>query len=378
MKAVILSTHTGGGHDAAAHAMEEALTEAGVTCKVMDCVAFGGEWFSRAVSKAYVRAVQRSPEGFGKVYRLGAMLSTPKWKSPVYLVNSTYTRKMAKELADYGADLVVCTHMFGGQSMTHLKRRGAFRGLLAMIMTDYTLSPFMEDIQADVLIVSHPGVMQECIDKHIPKETMVPLGIPVSLKCRPCTDKRQAKEAAGLDPDRKYVLLAGGSMGAGSLPETLTAVLAGMEPEDRLLVVCGTNEEVRAECETRCRGDERVTVLGKVTPLYPLLAAADLVATKSGGLTSTETMTIGVPMLVVNPISGCETANADFFAARGMAAYAHNNGDITELTRMLLNNSTARDAMVAAQHREIDPDCARKIAACLIQKTEEWEKAPKG
>lgn len=167
-------------------------------------------------------------------------------------------------------------------------------------------------------------------------------------------------------------------MGAGSLPETLTAVLAGMEPEDRLLVVCGTNEEVRTECEARCHGDERVTVLGKVTPLYPLLAAADLVATKSGGLTSTETMTIGVPMLVVNPISGCETANADFFAARGMAAYAHNNGDITELTRMLLNNSTARDAMVAAQHREIDPDCARKIAACLIQKTEEWEKAPKG
>ena len=118
-----------------------------------------------------------------------------------------------------------------------------------------------------------------------------------------------------------------------------------------------------------------MTVLGKVTPLYPLLAAADLVATKSGGLTSTETMTIGVPMLVVNPISGCETANADFFAARGMAAYAHSNEDITELTRMLLTNDMAREAMVAAQHREIDPDCARKIAACLIEKTAAMAKA---
>jgi processive 1,2-diacylglycerol beta-glucosyltransferase len=375
MKAIILTTHTGGGHDAAASAVAEALTEAGVTCKVMDCVAFGGEWFSKAVSRTYVRAVQRSPEGFGRVYRLGAMLSTPKWKSPVYLVNSTYTRKMAKAIADYGADMVVCTHMFGGQSMTHLKRHGAFHGLLAMVMTDYTLSPFMEDIQADVLFVSHRGVMPQCLEKHIPEETMVPLGIPVSLKCRPCEDKRAAKEAAGLDPDRKIVLLAGGSMGAGSLPETITAVLAGMEQEDRLMVVCGSNEEVRAQCEAQCQGNPQVTVLGKVTPLYPLLAAADLVATKSGGLTSTETMTIGVPMLVVNPISGCETANADFFAARGMAAYAHSNEDITELTRMLLTNDMAREAMVAAQHREIDPDCARKIAACLIEKTAAMAKA---
>ena len=375
MKAIILTTHTGGGHDAAASAVAEALTEAGVTCKVMDCVAFGGEWFSKAVSRTYVRAVQRSPEGFGRVYRLGAMLSTPKWKSPVYLVNSTYTKKMAKAIADYGADMVVCTHMFGGQSMTHLKRHGVFRGLLAMVMTDYTLSPFMEDIQADVLFVSHRGVMPQCLEKHIREETMVPLGIPVSLKCRPCEDKRAAKEAAGLDPDRKIVLLAGGSMGAGSLPETITAVLAGMEQEDRLMVVCGSNEEVRAQCEAQCQGNPQVTVLGKVTPLYPLLAAADLVATKSGGLTSTETMTIGVPMLVVNPISGCETANADFFAARGMAAYAHSNEDITELTRMLLTNDMAREAMVAAQHREIDPDCARKIAACLIEKTAAMAKA---
>ncbi len=375
MKAIVLTTHTGGGHDAAAYAVSEALTEAGVTCKVMDCVAFGGEWFSKAVSHTYVRAVQRSPEGFGRVYRLGAMLSTPKWKSPVYLVNSTYTRKMAKAIDDYGADMVVCTHMFGGQSMTHLKRRGAFHGLLAMVMTDYTLSPFMEDIQADVLFVSHRGVMQECLKKKIPEETMIPLGIPVSLACRPCEDKRAAKAAAGLNPDRKLVLLAGGSMGAGSLPETMMAVLEGMGEEDHLMVVCGSNEEIRTQCEAQCRGEKRVTVLGKVTPLYPLLAAADLVATKSGGLTSTETMTIGVPMLVVNPISGCETANADFFAARGMAAYAHNSMDITELTRMLLTNDMAREAMVAAQHREIDPDCARKIAACLVEKTAAMAKA---
>lgn len=371
MKAMILSTHTGGGHDAAAAAIAEALEEAGVTCKVVDCVAFGGKWFSKAVSGVYVKTVQHAPDSFGRIYHLGEKISTPRWKSPVYLVNATYAHRMAKAVADFGADMVVCTHMFGGQSMTHLKRHGEYKGLLAMVMTDYTLSPFMEDIQADILFVSHKGVMQECLDKKIPPQTLVPLGIPVSLKCCPCTDKRAAKRAAGLDENRRQVLLVGGSMGAGSLPDTMRAVLDGMGESDCLTVVCGSNEAAQQKCLEKCGNDSRVRVLGRVKPLYPLLGAVDLVATKSGGLTSTETMTIGVPMLVVNPIRGCETANAEFFEARGMAAYARTMDEITEKVRALLTDDGAREAMVAAQRREIDPDCARKMAALLIERTKE-------
>lgn len=55
MRALIFTTHTGGGHDAAAHAMEQALSTRGVETRVMDCVAFGGAWFSRAVSGSYVK-----------------------------------------------------------------------------------------------------------------------------------------------------------------------------------------------------------------------------------------------------------------------------------------------------------------------------------
>lgn len=366
MKAIILTTHTGGGHDAAAAAVAEALGEAGVACRVMDCVAFGGAWFSRVVSGGYVKLVQKSPDSFGRIYRLGERISTPRWKSPIYLVNATYAYNMAREIDAYGADLVVCTHMFGGQSMTHLKRRGAFKGLLAMVMTDYTLSPFMEDIQADVLCVSHEAFVRDCLAKRIPRETLYPFGIPVSLGCRPCTDKRAAKAAAGLDADRRQVLLVGGSMGAGNLPEIVGAVLASMDGEDRLTVVCGSNAQAAEACRARTVGDARVNVLGKVTPLYPLMSGADLLVTKSGGLTSTEAMTIGVPMVVAHPIRGCETANADFFESRGMAAYARSLEELPGKVHTLLTDESARAAMVAAQRREIDPACARKLAACLI------------
>ncbi len=90
MKALILTTHTGGGHDAAAGALCEALGQQGVECRVQDCVAFGGAWLSKAVSGCYIKMVQGNPDHFGRLYRLGEIISTPRFKSPVYLLNATY------------------------------------------------------------------------------------------------------------------------------------------------------------------------------------------------------------------------------------------------------------------------------------------------
>lgn len=371
MKALIFSTHTGGGHDAAAHAVEQALAELGVVCKVMDSVAFAGTWVSRIVSGSYVKMVQHSPNSFGHMYHFSELVSTPRMKSPVYMMNSAYAFRMAKEIRSFGADMIVCTHEFGGHSVTHLKRRGDYDGLLAMIMTDYTFHPFMEDVQADVFCVSHRGLMKEGMEKCIPQSALYPFGIPVSLACRPCLDKRAAKEAAGLDPDKKQVLMVGGSMGAGNLPGTIAAALAAMGEDAHLTVVCGSNEKVRQKCEQLYGDDPRVTVRGRVAPLHPLMGAADVLLTKSGGLTTTEAMTVGTPMVIVHPIRGCETANAEFFEKRGLAVYARSTEDITDKLKTLLSDGKAREKMIASQRQEIDPDAARKLAACLVKLTAE-------
>ena len=371
MKALIFSTHTGGGHDAAADAIAQALAELGVVCKVMDCVAFAGTWVSRAVSGSYVKLVQVSPNSFGRMYRFSQIMSTPRVKSPVYMMNSAYAFRMAKAIRSFGADMIVCTHEFGGHSVTHLRRKGEYSGLLCMVMTDYTFHPFMEDVQADVVCMSHRGLKKECLDKCIPQSTLYPFGIPVSLACRPCEDKRAAKEAISLEPDKKEVLLVGGSMGAGNLPETITAALDAMGEDAHLTVICGSNEKVRQKCEQLYQADSRVTVRGRVAPLYPLMAAADVLLTKSGGLTTTEAMTVGTPLLIVHPIRGCETANAEFFEKRGLAAYARSVEEITDKLKALLKDDQARADMIAAQRREIDPEGARKLAACLVQLTQE-------
>ena len=239
-----------------------------------------------------------------------------------------------------------------------------------MVMTDYTIHPFIEDIECDVMFTCK-AAMPSARRLALPKSAYEFTGIPVSLSCRPCTDKRAAKEAVGLDPERPEVVLVGGSMGAGNLPEMIARILPVLGENGHLTVVCGSNMDALRRATEAYGSDPRVSLRAQVTPLTPLIAAADVLVTKSGGLTSTEAMTIGTAIVVAHPIAGCETENARFMEDNALALWAHTDDELTAKVADLLRHPEKRAEMIAKQHKKIDPDCARKIADILIRRTNE-------
>lgn len=367
MRALILSAHTGGGHDAAAYALRDALAAQGVESRVEDCLAFGGQWFSKLVCGTYVKMVQHVPNLFGKVYCLGGKLSNPKFKSPGYYANASYAFRMESLLREFQPDIILCTHVFGGQTVTRLRHKGVFQGALGMVMTDYTLHPFSEDVECDALFIPHEAVRPVCEKRGVKMERVRAVGIPVSPACQPCLDKQAAKRALGLDENKREVLLVGGSMGAGNLPDAIMELLPVLGEHAHLTVVCGSNAKARAEAEERVGGDSRVTIHGRVSPLYPLMAAADVLVTKSGGLTTTEAMTVGTPMMIINPIEGCETANADFFEDHCLAAYCRTAEELPRRLNILLKDDELRTRMINAQRREINAHAAADIAGIMME-----------
>ena len=101
---------------------------------------------------------------------------------------------------------------------------------------------------------------------------------------------------------------------------------------------------------------------GYVKPLFPLMDAADVILSKPGGLTSTEIMTKRKPFLIINPIEGVETRNAEFFERMGMALYARTDAEIREEARRLIADDGLRARMHAAQERNIRADASTAIA----------------
>ena len=364
MKAVCLSAATGGGHNAAAQSVAQALKSLGVQTQSRDCLEFAGKRVARAVEGAYVGVVRHYPSLFGKIYQAGAFVSSPRRKSPIYYANALYKDRVAAYLDEQRPDIVVCPHIFAAQTVSSLRPLRQLP-LTAGVMTDYTCAPFWEEVDMDVFYTPSAALTEEYTAHGMKRERIVPLGIPANPACGPCLDVPTAKIAQGLSPDAPHVLLIGGSMGAGNLPDVLKELLTLTE-EVRITVVCGSNARIRTQIEATYGKEPRLRVLGREQHLFELMDSADLVVTKPGGLTSTEVMQKRLPLVLIHPIEGVETRNAAFFEREGVALWAKGEGETAAMARLLLERPDMRAAQRDAQERLVSGTAAMDIARDLV------------
>ena len=86
------------------------------------------------------------------------------------------------------------------------------------------------------------------------------------------------------------------------------------------------------------KAENDVTVLGYTHQVPELMSISDLVVTKPGGLTSTESLASGLPMVLINPIPGQEEENAEFLEQAGVAIWLKNKDDYDAIISSLLSD----------------------------------------
>lgn len=318
MDALILSCGTGGGHNAAGRAIQEALEAQGHRAVFMNPYALRGQKTVELVDDVYISVAQKSPRTFGFVYRLGDLYRHLPWRSPVYYFQRKTAKALETFLAQRHFDVIFCTHVYPGEALTILKNRGVALPKVLFVATDYACIPFTEETDCDAYIVPHPDLLEEFRSYGIPAQKLLPLGIPVSAAFSQDVTRQQARQALGLDRDATYLLLSGGSMGAGVLKKAVKKLYAQWQGRAQLIVICGTNDKLYKALEKRYGADGGVTLLHTTDQMPLYLRACDLYLTKPGGLSSTEAAVSGVALAHLSPIPGCETRNARFFAHLGL------------------------------------------------------------
>lgn len=317
MEVLILSCSTGGGHNAAAEALREELEARGDRAVVMDPYTLRSDRTARRVSGAYVSLVQRTPRLFGFVYLLGNLVRKLPWRSPVYFINRKAAKAMERFLAQNHFDAILMPHLFPAEILTQLKRRRVELPVTMFVATDYTCIPFTEETQCDAYVIPHPDLSPEFQGRGIPQGKLYPLGIPVRRAFGQHITRSEARRALGLDEKATYLLVAGGSMGAGVLKRSVRELVRLTSDGVRLIVICGTNRRLYRSLQ-RTYGDA-VTLL-RTTDQMPLyLRSCNLYLTKPGGLSTTEAVVAGTPLVPLHPIPGCETKNARFFIDHRLA-----------------------------------------------------------
>lgn len=374
MEALILSCSTGGGHNTAAQAVFEALTERGHHAVRMDPYTLVSEELANKVGQTYIKLVQKSPKLFGAVYDLGNAYRKLPGRSPVYHINGKMVPYMQKYLAEHQTDVIVCTHLYPAEILTHMRLNGMETPPFVFIATDYTCIPFTEESDCDLYVTPSPLLSSDFTGRGIPAEKLRPLGIPVRLDFSDDTiTKGRAREALNLPEDRRTLLLSGGSMGAGSIINAVRALLPYLEQnaDCDLNILCGSNEALFDSVEAEFTKNGQIAPMHSTDKMALYLKASDVFISKPGGLSSTESAAAGVPLVHISPIPGCESRNAEFFAKEGIAVKVENTEtELLSAVGRLLEPRNAEE-MRKRQRAVINQNAAMDICK-LLETVAQW------
>lgn len=245
--------------------------------------------------------------------------------------------------------------------ITQLKRMGHPLPPTFMVATDYTCIPFETQAECDYMVIGSEKLRDEFLQWGLDPAHVLCTGIPVDPKFEKPRDRQALRQARGIPEDRRLILIAAGSMGTSGLLNVLESLRPWLTSDSRIqaLVVCGTNEELKQKLEEQ--NFPHLSALGFTDKMDELLAISDLYITKPGGLSITEAAATGIPLLLTDPIPGCEDANAEFFSRLGMADFARYRTSLPDAIRSILQPGRVQ-AMLEAQKTGLPHHSAAALA----------------
>lgn len=366
MRVLILSCNTGQGHNSAGLAVKEALERRGAFCEMKDALSFARRNTSRTISGGYMSMTTKAPALFGGLYQAGGAISSARWKSPVYYANARYAQPLKAYLSENGFDAVVTSHLFPAEALTRLRRKGELNVPCYAVATDYTCIPFWEETELDAYFLPHEDLVPEFAGKGIPREKLLPTGLPVSSRYLEHFSQEEARKKLGLPAGAPVFLVMTGSMGFGDISSFTLDLLLACPGNARILILTGKNAPLKAKIDQDFSREPRVQTVPFTTlvPLY--MDACDVLLSKPGGLTSTEAAVKNVPLVHTRPIPGCETRNARFFSSRGLSLFAKDPKEAAAEAALLASRADLREEMRRRQRESISARAADRIADYVL------------
>lgn len=361
MEALILTCGTGGGHNSAANAIFEEMNKRGINAVKINPYTLKSERLANFIDNSYISTVRSAPKVFGTVYNIADSYRKLPFRSPVYFANKIINSVMYEYLSKRHFDVIVSTHFCGAEILTNMKNHGIDVPRNIFVATDYVCTPFTEETKCDAYVIPTADLINEFSKRGIPEEKIYPLGIPVHSSFSKIETQNEVKLRLGLDINKKYILITGGSMGGGKIGDAIEKLRNHFAGKDNieLIIVCGSNQSLYNTLIESHHSD--ITIIGYTKDMASYIKASDLFITKPGGLSSTEAAVCGVPVLHTAPIPGCETYNAKYFSERGMSISGDITTEILHKVDKLLNDEMQCKKMIDLQKQFINPHAASDI-----------------
>lgn len=334
---LILSASIGAGHDLPAEVMAAELRQRvpGIAVEIEDALQQVGP-----VLRAAVGSGSEFESTFGNVvFDLEHRLVMQKPR-PRRVLSRATMRLAARPILDFVSrrrpDVVVSTWPGATEVLGALRLDGRLSVPVASAITDLSSLWWWAHPGVDLHLITHPESAEEVrAIAGAGADVVAARGMNDPRWAQPL-DHDVARAALGLPLGPRLVVVSGGGWGVGDLEGAVEEALA--REGTTVVVLCGTNDEVRGRIAGRFGGD-RVQAWGFTDRMPELFAAGDALIHSTAGLTMLEALMRGLPAISYGWGRGHIRLNNEAYARFGLAEVA---GDRRALGAALDRALTAR------------------------------------
>jgi processive 1,2-diacylglycerol beta-glucosyltransferase len=319
--------------------------------------------FRRLYGKGYLEFVNRAPDLIGILYdRTNRPPRNRAADSIGQALQRLNTRLFVKYVADFAPDLICHTHFLPAEIVAHEKRRRRLKVPHAVVVTDFEVHRYWLCPGVERYFVAREDNRVHLQALGAPGARVLVTGIPIHPAFSVEHDREALRRKHDVPAGRPLLLVLCGGFGVGPV-EGLVRALATHVTGAQMVIVAGRNEALRQRLERTVAGAPvPVRVLGFTTEMHEWMTLADLAVTKPGGLTTSEALALGLPLVVANAIPGQETRNATMLYEEGAAVSGENPLTVGHRVARLLAAPERLATMRQAALRLGRPAAARVVA----------------
>jgi processive 1,2-diacylglycerol beta-glucosyltransferase len=328
-KLLILSSDTGEGHNSAAAAIESAARSVGLEAKVRKPLEESTK-VNRSLANLYNLLLTTRPQWMRRYFRV-IDAARPNERDFCYTkVRSFIGRFLDAERPD----IILSVHPMLNHFIPRFIKDEALGIPCFTLLTD-PFPPFWRGWASpyiDQYFVPTDEALLALTANGVSASRISCVPMPVRPQFVPATmsEIQSFRDTLELD-DSSIILINGGARGGGPMLKIYDSIRSAA-PEANLIVICGHNERLQRRIEKQ--RDKRTRAFGFVEDIYRHVAAADIVITKPGALSTYEALACRVPVILTN-LSCLMPQESGLFGAARRYDFGFAVGTFNELAKVV-------------------------------------------
>jgi len=371
-KIAVLSVSAGAGHIRAAEAIKETAHQEFKDVEVVhiDVMDFVPKLFKKSYAESYVKLVQKHPMAWTYLYNKSDEIegrdSIHILKKIRQMIESMNTIKLRKAIKKLKVDHIICTHFLPAELISKMIDKGHNIPPCWVQVTDYDVHNLWKQKHMAGYFVGSDEIAAKIKCENINDEDVYVTGISIMPQFKKTYSREDCATELGIAPNKKTILMMAGGFGIGAIDEAAEKLI---ESDDKLQVIAlaGRSKDLLERLnEVSLRHPQRLIPMGFTTEIEKLMAVSDIAVTKPGGLTTSECLATGLPMIVINPIPGQEERNCDYLLENGAGMKALDFIGLEFKVNSLVNNPAKLKEMNENAVKIGKPNAARDLLSIVL------------